>query len=193
MKRLFATAMFLTLAAAPAFAHVGHGSAASFAAGLGHPLAGVDHVSAMVMVGLWAALKGGRANWAWPAVFIGVMLFGGDLGMEGVRLPFVEPAILASVVALGILVAMAVDLPAAAGAAIITVFALFHGCAHGSEVTENVGGIEYMAGFALATAALHLLGIGFAKTMTHFNLRPAIRIVGMLCVLTGAGLFAGII
>ena len=76
MKRLLAIAAFFTLAAGPAFAHVGHGATTSFAAGLSHPLAGVDHVAAMVMVGLWAALKGGRALWIWPAVFIGVMLFG---------------------------------------------------------------------------------------------------------------------
>jgi len=193
MKRLFATATFLSLTAGPAFAHVGHGSTASLAAGLSHPLAGIDHVTAMVMVGFWAALKGGRALWVWPAVFIAVMLFGGILGMRGISLPFIEPAIVASVVALGILVALAVDLPVAAGGAIITVFALFHGFAHGSEVTGNVSGMEYMAGFALATAALHLAGIGFAKTMIYFALRLAIRVAGVLCVLTGAGLFTGII
>jgi urease accessory protein len=193
MKRLFAIAAFLTLAAEPAFAHVGHGATASFAAGFGHPLGGVDHVTAMVMVGLWATLKGGRALWNWPAVFIGVMLFGSALGLAGIHLPFVEPTIVASVVALGILVALAVDLPVAAGAAIITVFALFHGYVHGTEVTENLSGVEYMAGFAIATAALHLLGIGFATTMTYFDLQAVIRIAGALCVLTGAGLFAGII
>lgn len=193
MKRLYATITFLTLATGPAIAHVGHGSTASLAAGLGHPLAGIDHVMAMLMVGLWAALKSGRALWAWPAVFVGVMLFGGVLGMQGFSLPFVEPTILASVVALGLLVAVAVDLPVAAGAAIISVFALFHGYAHGSEVTEVVSGAEYMAGLALATAGLHLLGIGFAKSMTYFALRPAIRIAGALCVLVGAGLFAGVI
>jgi urease accessory protein len=193
MKRLFATATFLTLAAGPAFAHLGHGATMSFAPVLSHPFSGVDHAAAMVMVGLWAALKGGRALWVWPAVFIGVMLLGSVLGMEGVHLPFVEPAIVTSVVALGILVALTVDLPLAAGAAIITVFALFHGYAHGSEVTDNLSGVEYVAGFALATAALHGVGIGFAKTMRYFDLRPAIRIAGALCVLTGAGLFAGLI
>jgi urease accessory protein len=193
MKRLFATAAFLIFSAGTALAHVGHGATASFAAGFSHPFSGADHIAAMAMVGLWAVLKGGRALLVWPAVFIGVMLFGSLLGTAGVRLPFVEPAIVASVVAFGILVALTVDLPLAAGAAIITVFALFHGYAHGSEVAENINGIEYMAGFAVATAALHLLGIGFATTMTYFDLRPAIRVAGVLCVLTGAGLFAGLI
>jgi urease accessory protein len=192
MKRLVPIAMLLMLAAGPAIAHVGHGSTTSFTAGLGHPLRGLDHVTVMVMVGLWAGLKGGRALWVWPAVFVGVMLVGGVVGMEGVPVPFVEPAILASVVALGLLVALAIDLPVAVGAGILAVFALFHGHAHGSEVAETLNGVEYMAGFALATAALHLAGIGFAATMTHFSLRPAIRVVGALCLPIGAGLYAGV-
>ena len=192
MKRLVPIAMLLVLAAGPAIAHVGHGSTTSFTAGLGHPRGGLDHVTVMVMVGLWAGLKGGRALWVWPAVFVGVMLVGGVVGMEGVPVPFVEPGILASVVALGLLVALAVDLPVAVGARILAVFALFHGHAHGSEVADTLNGVEYMAGFALATAALHLAGIGFAATMTHFSLRPAIRVVGALCLPIGAGLYAGV-
>jgi urease accessory protein len=192
MKRLVPIAALLMVAAGPAIAHVGHGSTTSFTAGLGHPLGGLDHLTVMVMVGLWAGLKGGRALWVWPAVFVGVMLVGGVAGMEGVPVPFVEPGILASVVALGLLVALAVDLPVAVGAGILAAFALFHGHAHGSEVADTLNGVEYMAGFALATAALHLAGIGFAATMTHFSLRPAIRIVGALCLPIGAGLYAGI-
>jgi len=191
MIRLFSIIALLVFAADPAFAHVGHGSTASFTAGLGHPLAGLDHVAVMVAVGLWAALKGGRALWAWPAAFVGVMLIGGALGIAHVPVPFVEPGILASVVALGLLVALAVDLPVAIGALIIAVFALLHGHAHGSEVAETVNGAEYMAGFALATAALHLAGIGFAQTMSHFSLKPVVRIAGVVCLLIGAGLFAG--
>jgi urease accessory protein len=192
MKRLVPIAALLMVAAGPAIAHVGHGSTTSFTAGLGHPLGGLDHLTVMVMVGLWAGLKGGRALWVWPAVFVGVMLVGGVVGMEGVPVPFVEPGILASVVALGLLVALAVDLPVAVGAGILAVFALFHGHAHGSEVADTLNGVEYMAGFALATAALHLAGIGFAATMTHFSLRPAIRVVGALCLPIGAGLYAGV-
>ena len=192
MKRRAPIAILLMLAAGPAIAHVGHGSTTSFTAGLGHPLGGLDHVAVMVMVGLWAGLKGGRALWVWPAVFVGVMLVGGIVGMEGVPVPFVEPGILASVVALGLLVALAVNLPVAVGAGILAMFALFHGHAHGSEVADALNGVEYMAGFALATAVLHLAGIGFATTMTHFSLRPAIRVVGALCLPIGAGLYAGV-
>ena len=190
-KILFAT--LLVLGATPVFAHPGHGLTDSFAAGVAHPLSGLDHIAVMVAVGLWAALKGGRALWVWPAAFVGVMLIGGVLGMMHVALPFVEPGILASVVVLGLMVALAVDLPVWAGATIVAVFALLHGHAHGTEVAENVGGIEYMAGFTLATAMLHGVGIGFAQLMARAQLRPLIRVVGVACVLIGAGLYAGII
>jgi urease accessory protein len=188
MRKLIAVAAAL-LASSPAFAHVCVGSTASFAAGVAHPLSGLDHVTVMVAVGLWAALKGNHALWVWPATFVGVMLIGGVLGMAHVLVPFVEPGILASVVALGVLVALAVDWPLWAGAAIIGVFAIFHGHAHGSEVAEAVGGIEYMVGFALATATLHAIGIGFALLMNRVQARAVIRIAGALCVAVGAGLW----
>lgn len=197
MKRLLSTAAILLAGIAPAFAHVGPhaglGATSSFAAGIAHPLSGLDHITVMVAVGLWAALKGGKALWAWPAAFVGVMLVGGALGMAQVDLPFVEPAILASVVALGLLVALAVDLPVAVGAAIIGAFALFHGHAHGVEAGETIGGFEYMAGFAIATAALHATGIGFALVAALHSLRPLVRIAGAVCVVIGAGLIGGVI
>src|SRR5665647_1593880 len=111
MKRILSIAALLALGATPAFAHPGHSLTDSFAAGVAHPLGGLDHMAVMIAVGLWAALKGGRALWIWPAAFVGVMLAGGALGMAHVALPFVESGILASVVALGLLVALAVDLP----------------------------------------------------------------------------------
>ena len=190
---IVSTIAILLLGASPAFAHVGHGTTESFAAGIAHPLGGLDHITVMVAVGLWAALKGGRALWIWPCAFVGVMLVGGALGMAHVDLPFVEPAILASVVALGLLVALAVDMPVALGAAIIGAFALFHGHAHGTEVTDSANGLIYMAGFALATAALHLAGIGFAQLMARNALRPLVRVAGAVCVVIGGGLIAGVI
>lgn len=197
MKRILPIAALLVLGASPAFAHPGHALADSFAAGVAHPLSGLDHIAVMIAVGLWAALKGGRALWIWPAAFVGVMLVGGALGMSHslahVAVPFVESGILASVVALGLLVALAVDLPVAIGAVVIGAFALLHGHAHGSEVAESLSGVEYMAGFALATATLHLTGIGFAQMMARAQMRPAIRIAGALCVAIGAGLYVGAI
>jgi urease accessory protein len=193
MKRFLSVAALLALGAGPAFAHPGHIETSSFAAGIAHPLSGLDHIAVMIAVGLWAALKGGRALWVWPAAFVGLMLVGGALGMAHVALPFVEPGILASVVALGLLVVSAVDLPVVTGAAIVGVFALFHGHAHGSEVAENIRGLEYMAGFAVATATLHLVGIAFAQMMTRANLRPCIRAAGALCVVVGGALAFGAI
>ncbi|MCF8477508.1 MAG: HupE/UreJ family protein [Pseudolabrys sp.] len=190
---LFSIVALLLLGVSPALAHVGHDATASFAAGVAHPLMGLDHIAVMVAVGLWAALKGGRALWLWPVSFVAVMLVGGALAIGDVAVPFVEPGILASVVALGLLVALAVDLPVAVGAAIVSVFALLHGHAHGSEIAETVGGIQYMAGFALATATLHLTGIGFARIVTRADMRPAIRVAGALCVVVGAALYAGVV
>ena len=193
MNRIIATATLLMLGANPALAHVGAGSTASFTAGFAHPLSGLDHVTVMVAVGLWAALKGHRALWIWPATFVAVMLIGGGLGMAHVPVPFVEPGVLASVVALGLLVALAVDLPVWLGALVIGLFAVFHGHAHGSEVAETMNGAEYMAGFALATAVLHGAGIAFALTMNRVHWRPAVRAAGVAGVLLGAGLYAGVL
>lgn len=184
----FAAAVTAFVAPTAAMAHVGVGSTASFAAGFGHPYSGLDHIAVMVAVGLWAALKGGRALWVWPCAFVGVMLVGGALGMAHVAVPFVEPGILASVVALGLLVALAVDLPVWLGAAIIGVFAIFHGHAHGSEVAENVGGAEYMIGFALATVSLHAIGIGIALALSSVRMRAVVRLGGVACVLIGVAL-----
>ncbi len=121
------------------------------------------------------------------------MLVGGALGMAHVPIPFVEPGILASVVALGLLVALAVDLPVWMGGVIIGLFALFHGHAHGTEVPETAAGLEYMAGFALATAALHLVGIGAGLGLGRLHYRAVIRAAGAACALIGVGLSAGLL
>ncbi|RWN08560.1 MAG: HupE/UreJ family protein [Mesorhizobium sp.] len=191
-KRLCLSAILLLAAAMPAYAHVGIGTASSFTAGFMHPLSGLDHMTVMIAVGLWAALKGGKAVLAWPAAFVGVMLVGGALGMLHMPLPFVEPGILASVVTLGLLVALAIDLPVSAGVAIIGLFALFHGHAHGTEVPENAGGLEYMAGFAIATLLLHAAGIAAGLSL-GIRFRGVARAAGAACAAIGIGLAFGIV
>jgi urease accessory protein len=191
-KRLSLSAILFLAAAMPAYAHVGVGTTSSFTAGVMHPLSGLDHMTVMIAVGLWAALKGGRAIWAWPAAFVGVMLGGAALGMAHVPVPFVEPGILASVVALGLLVALAVDLPVSAGVAIIGLFALFHGHAHGTEVPENAGGLEYMAGFAIATVMLHAVGIAAGLSL-GLRFRGLARVAGAACAAIGVGLAFGVV
>ena len=191
-KRLSLSAILFLAAAMPAYAHVGIGTTSSFTAGFMHPLSGLDHMTVMIAVGLWAALKGGKAIWAWPAAFVGVMLGGAALGMAHVPVPFVEPGILASVVALGLLVALAIDLPVVAGVAIIGLFALFHGHAHGTEVPENAGGLEYMAGFAVATALLHAVGIATGLSL-GLRFRGLARVAGAACAAIGIGLAFGVV
>lgn len=190
LKKLSLATLLMAAATIPAYAHVGVGSTSSFFAGFMHPLSGLDHMTVMIAVGLWAALKGGRAIWAWPVAFVSVMLVGAGLGMAHVPIPFVEPGILASVVALGLLVALAVDLPVAAGVAIIGIFAMFHGHAHGTEVPENAAGLDYMAGFALATALLHAVGIG-AGLAFGMRSRLVARAAGAVCAAIGVGLAFG--
>lgn len=183
-----AAILVLLMIPTPASAHVDVGSTASFSAGIAHPLGGLDHITVMIAVGLWAALKGGRALWAWPCAFVGVMIAGAALGMAHVPVPFVESGILASVVILGLLVALAVDAPVWLGALMIGAFAIFHGHAHGSEVPETASGLEYIGGFALATAGLHLTGIAAGVALSRAQWTMAVRAAGAACALIGVGL-----
>lgn len=158
LKRLSATAAILAITTAPALAHFDPQAQGSFLAGVAHPLSGADHMLAMIAVGLWAAQIRGRACWAIPAAFVSLMILGFVLAIAGAPLPFVEPGILASVIGLGLLVALAVRLPAAISAMIVGAFALFHGHAHGSELGTATA-LTYGLGFLVATAMLHVVGI----------------------------------
>jgi urease accessory protein len=194
MVRFILIGLALNLALVkPALAHPGIGSAVSFAAGVVHPLSGFDHIAAMVAVGLWAAIKGKRALWVWPLTFVGVMLIGGALGLGHVPLPFVEPGILASVVVLGLMLALAINPPVWVGVVIIGAFALLHGHVHGAEVPATASGLGYFAGFGLATAILHALGIGLALTLRRAAPAPVNRLAGVICVGVGIGLSAGVL
>jgi len=161
LKKLTLAATALALSAAPAFAHLDPAEHGSFAAGFSHPLFGVDHILAMVTVGLWAALlatSDRRALWLVPSAFVGTMLLGFLVAMAGAPLPFVEPVILASVVVIGLLAAVALNVPTGAAMAIVGFFAFFHGHAHGGEIGD-AGAYAYGAGFAVATALLHAAGL----------------------------------
>jgi urease accessory protein len=146
--------------------------------GLMHPLTGLDHICAMVAVGLWAAQRGGRALWLVPSVFVSVMALGGVLGMAAVPIPFVEPGIAASVLVLGVLIAAAARLPLLASALLVGVFAVFHGYAHGAEMPDSASGLAYGLGFVAATASLHLLGIGFGLFAQRFTSAGLVRYAG---------------
>jgi urease accessory protein len=161
IRRLTVTFAFLGLGAMPAFAHLDPVEHGSLAAGFSHPLSGADHILAMVAVGLWAGLLGGRALWLAPAAFVGTMAAGFAASLSGAPLPFVEPAILASVVIIGLLAATAPRAPASAGMAAVGFFAFFHGHAHGGELGA-ADALTFGIGFAVATALLHATGVGIA-------------------------------
>jgi len=188
MKRSIGLAVVaapLALAAGAAEAHTGVGATSGFAAGITHPIFGADHLLAMIAVGLWAALLGGRAMWLVPATFVGVMTAGGLLAMAGLGLPVVEVMILASVVVLGVLVAARVTVPTAAGMAVVAAFALFHGFAHGAEMPAAASGLAYGLGFALATALLHAAGLAMGFAARALQSRPLVRIGGGAIAATG--------
>jgi urease accessory protein len=159
MKTAFRLTPVLFLAtAAAALAHPGHGDQSGVVAGLAHPLSGWDHILAMVAVGLWAAQL--RSPLLVPAAFLGMMSVGGVLGQLAGGLPGIDQGIAVTVMLLGLLVARSVRLPVAYAAAIVGLFAMFHGYAHGAEMPATAGGLAYGAGFIVATALLHAAGLG---------------------------------
>lgn len=155
-----------TMAAAPALAHTG-GSLSGFGAGLTHPLLGFDHMLAMLAVGLWSATQPGNKAWQGPALFVGLLALGSLFGLAVPGLPLVEPGIVASVIVLGVMVVAAHRLPANLGLVAIGGFALLHGHAHGAEATGAVAG--YMAGFMIASTALHLAGYGLGHRLSKLG------------------------
>jgi urease accessory protein len=182
------TAMLLIPAVAQA--HVGVGEASGFMHGFAHPLGGLDHLCTMLAVGLWAAQMGGRSVWFVPLTFISVMALGGVLPLLGIALPFVEQGIVLSVLLLGVLITAAIRLPLWLGSSMVALFALWHGHAHGAEMPENASGVGYALGFMLATASLHVAGIGFGLGMQRLAREQSIRAAGASIVLCGIYLAA---
>lgn len=162
-------------------------------AGLAHPISGADHILAMVAIGLWAVIAGGRALWVWPAAFVAMVLMGFVAAIFGLHVPLVEPAIAASIVALGLFVALAVKAPLWLGAVIAGLFAFFHGHVHGTEAaTAGVGLIAYATGFSLTTAALHALGLGVGLLLARAAGEPWLRATGVLVAVGGLALIHGV-
>jgi urease accessory protein len=187
LHRILAT---LALLAAPslALAHPGH-EQSGLLAGLAHPLGGLDHLLAMAAIGLWAAQQKGAARWSVPLAFVVSMLAGGLLGFAGWQLPLMETGIAGSVLALGLLVALAVRpaLPVALGLA--GLFALSHGVAHGLELPALASPATYAVGFVAATAALHAAGFWLVR-LAPAAAAPLIRVAGVLSACAGAWLLA---
>lgn len=147
------------LASVPAHAHDGTGLAGGLLAGLSHPVSGLDHLLAMIAVGLWGAFLGRPLLYVLPMLFPGLMVVGAAMGMWAVPIPPVELGIALSVVTLGGMILLAVRAPVAIACLIVGLFALFHGYAHGAELPSAMDPIGYSAGFVISTGALHLIGI----------------------------------
>jgi urease accessory protein len=170
-----------------ALAHVEGGVASGFLNGLSHPISGLDHVLAMVAVGLWGAQLGAPAIWLLPVAFPIMMAFGGLLGLSGVALPSVELGIALSAVMLGALILGSIRLPLAAALLVVGFFAVFHGHAHGTEMTPGQSAILYSLGFVIATGLLHSLGIAIGLIHRWNAGRLALRGAGS--VVMAGGLF----
>ena len=154
------------LALAPsAHAHVQQGQAVSFMTGLEHPWSGLDHVLAMIAVGLWGAQLGNPAIWTLPITFPLVMSLGAMMGLLGIPLPGIEIGIAVSAIVLGIMVLGEVRPKLIVAAILVGCFAVFHGHAHGTELPAGQSGILYSMGFVIATGCLH--GIGIAIGLIH--------------------------
>jgi urease accessory protein len=180
-----AASLTLLLGAMPTMVYAHPGEAGGLAHGLAHPFSGLDHLCAMVAVGLWSAQMGGRAAWMVPLSFVAVMALGGLLGMAAIALPYAETGIVLSLLVLGVLIAAAVRLPLALSAVLVGVFALFHGYAHGAEMSPGASALAYALGFMLANALLHLSGFTFG-VLARAQMQ---RFAGAVVAMTGGYLW----
>jgi urease accessory protein len=189
-------ALLLTALPLAASAHTGvdGGLHHGFVTGFLHPLTGADHLAAMVAVGLWSALTARRVwpdlLWA-PLGFAAMLLAGALAGWAGVQLPAVEPMIAASLLVLGLLVVTQKRLPALAAAALVGVFAVFHGVAHGQELAGEAGAALTLGGMLAATVLLHAAGIAIGWSLRHAN-RWVPRVAGAAVALLGVALLGGL-
>jgi urease accessory protein len=186
-------AALTALIATGASAHTGHGIEATVASGFAHPFAGLDHVLAMIGVGLWGAQIGGRALWTLPLAFVGALIVGALVGLAGTGVPVMEIGIAGSVAVLGLALFFAPKIPAWAGFAITALFGLFHGHAHGAEMPASGSAASYVLGFVAATLALHAIGVGLGLLGRKQALRLAPRALGAAGAAMGALLLAGVV
>ncbi len=177
--------LVVVLAPAIAFAHEETGQAAGFLAGLMHPVTGMDHVLAMIAVGLWGAVLGPPAIWVLPVAFPLVMALGGLMGLLGIPLPGVEIGIALSAIVLGTMVLAEARPPIWLAALIVAVFAVFHGHAHGRELPEGTSALLYSLGFVIATGLLHAVGILLGVAYRWRTGRWTLRVGGAGVALAG--------
>jgi urease accessory protein len=189
-SRIIRRALPVVAIAIPAtvHAHPGHG-VLEFSAGAFHPVLGLDHLAAMLAVGLLAAQLGGRARMALPVAFITALAIGALAGVAGLAIPGLEHGLAFSVLALGAIVALAARLPLAAAATIVALSGVLHGMAHGIEIPADASGIVFGLGFLTSSAALHLAGITLGSALIRTSRPVAIRYAGAIASLTALGMF----
>lgn len=178
-------AAMLVLAPVAALAHQETGQAAGFLSGLAHPVSGLDHVLAMVAVGLWGAVLGPPAIWVLPVAFPVVMALGGLMGLLGIPVPGVEVGIALSAIVLGAMVLAELRPSLWLAAAVVAFFAIFHGHAHGQELPEGTSALLYSLGFVVATGLLHAVGILLGEAHRWSAGRQAVRAAGGGVALAG--------
>ncbi|MCS6780407.1 MAG: HupE/UreJ family protein [Geminicoccaceae bacterium] len=184
--------LLLSAVAGPAAAHTFGAAGAGLAQGFLHPLGGWDHLLAMLAVGVWAAQLGGRAIWAAPAAFVTGLVLGAVMGMAGIGLVAVETGILASLVIVGLLIALAIRLPLAGGLALVALFGLVHGHAHGTELPEAASPLLYAVGFVAASVLLHAAGVALGTAARRYALPLLPRLGGGAVAAAGlSGLLLG--
>jgi|SRR6185503_5580459 len=194
MKRAAVTTFiaFLVFAPAAVLAHTGHDDASGLAHGFIHPVTGIDHVLAMIAVGVLAAQYGGRALWLVPLSFLVAMAIAGVIGMAGIVIPVAEVGIGVSVVVLGLAIAFRLRPPTLVSVAVVGFFALFHGYAHGVELPDGITGLSFALGFLLATALLHGTAVGLGLLMQRqASSRRLIQAGGGAMALVGIAVLAG--
>jgi urease accessory protein len=177
--------LLMLLVPSTANAHTETGTVGGFGSGFLHPLTGLDHVVAMVAVGLWGAFLGAPAIWILPVIFPVVMALGGALGILGIPVPGIETGIALSGVILGLMVAFAATPPLRIAGAIVGVFAIFHGHAHGTELPEAANALTYAAGFVIATGLLHISGIALGLLARWPWGKIAVRCGGAVVAVVG--------
>lgn len=178
-------------AAESVLAHSGEGITGGLLSGFMHPVAGLDHVTAMVAVGILGAFLGRPAIWVLPVVFPLVMTFGGVLGLLGVPIPYIEIGIAVSSIVLGLMILFALKPPLWIAAIIVAAFAIFHGHAHGTELPKAANALAYSVGFVVSTGLLHLAGIGIGELIRWPAGQIIARAVGGIIALAGVGFLTG--
>jgi urease accessory protein len=191
--RCFAACAAIAVLNNQAFAHTIAGQAKGFVTGFLHPLSGLDHILAMVAVGIWGSQLRRPAIWVLPVAFPLVMAFGGVLGVRGLHISGVEIGVAASALVLGVMIALNAQPPLWIAAVIVGIFAIFHGYAHGIELPKAASPLTYALGFVLATGLLHICGIVFGLINVSPSGARVLRVSGGLIALIGAWLLIGVV